>query len=522
MRFIFLFLLSFIVLQTDATADIHHHFHEIQSDSNALYAFFKEMPKGGELHYHLAGGAYPETMLNLAEKQDYCINKQSFSILKYKEICHGIKSRDLTSQPDVYNQTIRAWSMKDFIPGKESRHDHFFSSFYKFMPLVADFRPQLLAEIMQRAANQHELYLEIMILPDNAHSASYGSLIKDIQSLNGKKQFLLSNKDFHHNNRHTIKESQRILQQARHELHCDTQPTQPVCHLTVKFQYYILREQPLDNVFAQALNGFLAASQSPEIVAINLVQAEDGMISLRDYRNQMQIINFLHKNYPNVHIALHAGELSPQEVHPDELRFHIHDAIFTGKAERIGHGVDIAYENNVETLIKHMAKKPVPVEINLTSNQEILNISRAEHPIHYYLAHQVPIVLSTDDEGILRTDLTRQYVDAVLHHQLDYKTIKMINRNALTYSFIPGQSLWADANKAIPVKNCLNLNSNACKFFIKTSEKATLQWQLENQLIAFEKQYEQVEKKITGEKHTTLSSYKGSTKYNERMLIDKS
>ncbi|AHE67891.1 adenosine deaminase [Legionella oakridgensis ATCC 33761 = DSM 21215] len=272
-------------------------------------------------------------------------------------------------------------------------------------------------------------------------------------------------------------------------MHCDTQPQQPVCNLTVKFQYYILREQPLDQVFAQALNGFIAASQSPDIIAINLVQAEDGIISLRDYRHQMQIINFLHETYPNVHIALHAGELSPKAVSPDALNFHIHDAVFTGKAERIGHGVDIAYENNAEILMNHMAKKPIAVEINLTSNQEILNISGVNHPLRYYLLHQVPVVLSTDDEGILRTDLTRQYVEAVLHHGLDYQTIKTINRNALTYSFLPGNSLWSNANQGIPVKVCLNLNSQACKSFIKDNEKARLQWQLETQLLAFEKQY---------------------------------
>ncbi|ETO92524.1 adenosine deaminase family protein [Legionella oakridgensis] len=489
MRLNIFFLFFSFFFQTNVIADIHHHVHDIQTDPNALYAFFKEMPKGGELHYHLAGGAYPEAMLNLAQKHGYCLDTKSFSILKSTELCKGIMASDLLSQPWVYEQTIRAWSMKDFIPGKESAHDHFFSSFYKFMPIVADFRPQLLAEIMQRAANQHELYLEIMILPDNAQSANYGALLKDIPSLNDKKKLLLSNKKFLDNNKHTINESRRILQQARHELHCDTQPQQPVCNLTVKFQYYILREQPLDQVFAQALNGFIAASQSPDIIAINLVQAEDGIISLRDYRHQMQIINFLHETYPNVHIALHAGELSPKAVSPDALNFHIHDAVFTGKAERIGHGVDIAYEHNAEILMNHMAKKPIAVEINLTSNQEILNISGVNHPLRYYLLHQVPVVLSTDDEGILRTDLTRQYVEAVLHHGLDYQTIKTINRNALTYSFLPGNSLWSNANQGIPVKVCLNLNSQACKSFIKDNEKARLQWQLETQLLAFEKQY---------------------------------
>lgn len=37
-------------------ANIQSHFDQIKNDPNALYAFLKSMPKGGELHYHLAGG----------------------------------------------------------------------------------------------------------------------------------------------------------------------------------------------------------------------------------------------------------------------------------------------------------------------------------------------------------------------------------------------------------------------------------------------------------------------------------
>ena len=55
-------------------AQVSSYFYHIKKDPKALYAFFKDMPKGGELHYHLAGGAYPETMLLLASKGNYCIN----------------------------------------------------------------------------------------------------------------------------------------------------------------------------------------------------------------------------------------------------------------------------------------------------------------------------------------------------------------------------------------------------------------------------------------------------------------
>ncbi len=491
MRFIKLLLPTLLSLFVSPLhADINNHFTAIKSDPNALYTFLKDMPKGGELHYHLAGGAYPETMLSLAAKDDFCVDKTTATITKNKDTCNGANVADVAAKPALYDETIRAWSMKGFIPGRESGHDHFFAAFFKFMPVISAYQPQLLAEVMKRAANQHELYMEIMILPDNAQSASFAKLIENTTNTADKRQSLLTNKAFQKNTALTISESKRTLKQAHKHLGCDNVPNQPVCALSVKFQYFILREQPLNNFFAQALNGFAAAAQSPDIVAINMVQAEDGPISLRDYRAQMQVIKFMHETYPEVHITLHAGELSSAAVNPNHLRYHIHDAIFTAHAERIGHGVDIAHEDGSEALLNHMAKNQIAVEINLTSNRKILAIAGKDHPLQSYLSHQVPVVLSTDDEGILRTDLTHQYVDAAINHDLDYATIKGINRNALTYSFLPGNSLWADAGKYIPVQACKLLNSKSCQLFIAGNDKAKLQWQLEIKLIAFEKQYQ--------------------------------
>lgn len=43
------------------------------------------MPKGGELHYHLAGGAYPEIMLDLASK-NYCLNTLTSKVSKNSRV----------------------------------------------------------------------------------------------------------------------------------------------------------------------------------------------------------------------------------------------------------------------------------------------------------------------------------------------------------------------------------------------------------------------------------------------------
>ncbi len=472
-----------------SAASVNDHFEAIKSDPKALYDFFKTMPKGGELHYHLAGGVYPETLLNIAALGDYCLNPKTTELSK-PPACDGVQTSTISPKTALYEQVINTWSMNDEASGKPSDHDQFFATFWKFNPLIQENRPTLLADIMQRAAEQHELYLEIQILPDNADSAKFAETTNSSTPLPLQRDKLLANEKFQANIQHTITESTRILQAARKNLHCDTLPQQAVCTLTVKFQYYVLREQPLPQVFAQALNGFAAAARSEEIVGINLVQAEDGIISMRDYYQQMQIFKYLHKLYPTVNIALHAGELPPRSKSSGPLNYHISNAIFIGHAQRIGHGVNIlAAEWNPNMLLNQMANIPIPVEINLTSNRKILGISGKQHPLKHYLLFNVPVVLSTDDEGILRTDLTHEYVEAVITHHLDYETIKNINRNALTYSFLPGQSLWKSAKKQQMVSECHEVNSANCEAFIQKNPKAQLQWQLEKQLAAFEMAY---------------------------------
>jgi adenosine deaminase len=485
-----IFLLFLLGGQTGAWADINSYFAKIKSDPNALYIFLKKMPKGGELHYHLAGGAYPEIMLATAARGKYCLDKDTLVVNKMVEKCDGLKLQELTEHPELYEKTIEAWSMKNFVPGKESGHDHFFNSFSKFLPIVVMSRPDLLASIMKQAAAHNEQYLEIMILPDNAHSASFGTpgLLKE--GFAAAQKSLLANKDFRKNIHFSVDESKALLQKARQLLRCKHKPQQAACQLTIKFQYYVLREQPLEQVFAQALNAFAAVTQSENLlIAVNLVQAEDGVISLRDYHQQMQIFGFLRKAYPQAHLSLHAGELGADLVAPFDLTFHMNEAIHVARAERIGHATSIAFENNPGALLKTMVNNDIAVEINLTSNRKILNVYGKRQPLRFYLSHNIPVVLSTDDEGILRTDLTREYVVAAMEHGVDYAGLKMITRNALTYSFLPGKSLWAAPRENQPVRECQDLSSLSCKQFVAANEKARLQWQLEQKLQQFEKFY---------------------------------
>lgn len=473
---------------TYACASVDKQFQALQTKPDALYAFLKKMPKGGELHYHYDGAVYTETMLHLATQSQLCVHPLSLS----SQFCHedpkALSIHNIIQSPSMMAKIVHAWSMQQWVPGQKFSHDHFFSVFPKVGTFYTALKGQLLAAILKKAAKQHELYMEIIAF-GLAGDDEYAKLIQHEKDFSKKRDKLLANPKFQRSVQQMVTESNTFLTAAQSALHCATNPNQAACHIQVNFQCYVRRVKSVDAVFAQALAGFVAAEHAQKIVGVNLVDIEDNATAQKDYTQQMQIFQFLHSQYPKIHIALHAGELYPKQVASHKVISPIRDAIVISHAKRIGHGLDIADEPDPNELAEMMAKKSVAVEINLTSNHLIFGVHGKQHPLNFYLQHQVPVVLSTDDEGILRTDLTHEYLTAAEEHHINYATLRQINRNTLTYGFIAGTSIWADAQHAVPVSDCQILTSKTCQAFIKKNPKASLQWQLEQELALFEKQW---------------------------------
>jgi len=229
------------------------------------------------------------------------------------------------------------------------------------------------------------------------------------------------------------------------------------------------------------------------VVGINFVQPEDNRRAMSEYSRQMHMLDYLHRVYPKVHISLHAGELAPGMVPPEGTSFHIREAIDLGHAERIGHGVDVMYETDSYALLKEMADRHVMVEINLTSNQVILGVVPPFHPLPLYREAHVPVALSTDDEGVSRIDLTHEYTRAALEYHLGYLDLKKMARTSLEHSFLPGESLWQKLDEFTRVNAaCASQKLGAesptgpCLRFLKGSERAKQQWELEHRFAVFE------------------------------------
>ncbi|HVU44525.1 MAG TPA: hypothetical protein VHD85_00270 [Terracidiphilus sp.] len=484
----------------------------------ALRLFLADFPKGADLHVHLSGAVYAETFIRDAAEDGLCVDPAALSFAQPP--CKGklISAKDLSGDMSAANQVlydklIDSFSMRSYVPVSEwSGHDQFFATFAKFGGLNKSHIGEWVDEVASRATAQNQQYLELMDTPTFSHAAQIAHTIgwsaqlaqADPRAFAQFRQQLLD-----HGLRDEIAADRDDVQQAeakRKQLeHCRTPQATAACNVEIRYIYQVLRGFPPEQVFAQTLLGFETVQASMNAhddtwVGINFVMPEDGFISMRDYTLQMKMLDYLHSIYPRVHITLHAGELAEGLVPPEGLRFHIRQAVELGHAERIGHGVDVMYEDNARQLLQELAQKHVMIEINLSSNQGILGIAGDEHPFPIYRSAHVPVALSTDDEGVSRIDLTHEYVRAAMDYGLSYLDLKQMARTGMEHNFLPGASLWArpdDFRTAVDACRGQTLGaekpSQDCQAFLNGSEKAAAQWELERRFAAFEAKFQGAE-----------------------------
>jgi adenosine deaminase len=500
------------VVRTDSETRASRAFEAIaRAGAPALYAFLLQFPKGADLHVHLSGAIYAETFIHDAAEDGLCVDPAALKFVHAP--CEGalVSAKRLAgtltgADQDLYDRLVNSFSMRSFVPTAGfSGHDQFFSTFGKFGGLDKRHTGEWVDETASRAADQNQQYLELMQTPPFAHAAVLAREINWPTSSESADFATMRQALLDRGLRDEVKpdiDDVRDAEARRKELeHCGTPQAQPACSVEVRDIYQILRANAPEVVFAQTLLGFETVAQTmqdgePGFVGINFVQPEDGYVSMHDYTLQMKMVDYLHSVYPKVRISLHAGELTLGLVPPEGLRFHIRQAVELGHAERIGHGVDVTYEDDASGLLKELAAKHVMVEINLSSNEGILGIKGADHPFPVYRAAHVPVALSTDDEGVSRIDITHEYVRAALDYHLTYQDLKQLARTGMEHNFLPGKSLWAAPDVfTTPASDCrgqalgAERPSAACAKFIEANQKAAAQYELERRFRAFEAKF---------------------------------
>lgn len=425
------------------------YLERIRDNSAALTAFFSAMPKGGDLHHHYSGSIYTETYVNRVIANDYFINRRTCIVLKDTMGAGGgyVRCSALGDSLSYYQQQLmQRWSVKDYNGVSYPSDKQFFETFDYFRVTSNDSLKQGLQELKNRAIKENVSYIETMFkgIPCNISMGEISQYTAQLQDAQAARDEAKTQK--------LLQEIYSWLQTQKVKKYADNfNASLAVLHkeggidderFIMRYQNYVVRVLDPLTVFRSLVVAFESASNSPLVVGVNIVAPENNETSMNDYWLHMQMYKFCHQKYPDVQYAMHAGELALGMVPPEELTWHISEAVYTAGAKRIGHGVDIPYEADAYSLLHYMAKKRIAVEINLVSNEFILKVKNDSHPISLYRQFGVPIVISTDDAGVLRSNMTEQYVLlAKRYPDLKYGDIKRLVFNSINYSFIEEEAV---------------------------------------------------------------------------------
>ena len=398
-----------------------------RADPARLDRFVRDMPKGADLHTHLAGAVYAEELIGYGARDGDCVDA---GLVVAAGPC-GPGRRplaDATTDGAFQRALVRGWSMRGVLPGPGAGHDHFFATFGRFLGAFDGHEGDALAGVARRARAQRVAYVETLHTPRLA----------DVVALAGRVAPTSDLGLLHRNLR--AAGLARIAAGARADLDAlvaREHRLDPAAAPLVRFQFQVIRTLPPVAVFAQLALGFELMRTDARWAGINLVDAEDHLVALRDYRLHMRMIRHLRRTLPRARVSLHAGELVPGLVPPEHLRFHVRAAVDVAGAARIGHGVALPYERGARRLARAMARRGVLVEVPLTANRLILGVGGRRHPLRWLLRHGVPVALASDDEGVLRTSLSEQFAQAARAHGLGYRALKRMAVASLRHAFLP-------------------------------------------------------------------------------------
>ncbi|MEM1403163.1 MAG: adenosine deaminase [Pseudomonadota bacterium] len=405
---------------SDDPAEWFETFKQSATDEE-LYRFLYAMPKGGDLHNHLSGSIISEWFMDLALAQEargyqyytkVRINNcrpygsNAFSTSPYFMLFANLQQTSFDRLDDcekseyvplteLSQEQREGWLNSLRIDKDYEGRDEFFQAHWQRMGdlylnpyLAAD----ALVKNMEEFASEGLVYLETMI-------GITGFLAADGSVLNPDE----------------------VADIYRARL---SQSDALATGVEVKLQATILRFHPNAEQHLRAQYDFVSRNDDL-FVAVNMVGREDD-----DKGHPLRFLSTvreLRKEYNNVALSIHAGEV-------DEPNYHIRDTLLLG-ADRIGHGINLITDPDTMRLMRH---GPYLIEINLISNLLLEYVTEfSEHPFPEYLRIGIPVALSTDDRGMWDSNLTDEFFVAVKAFNLSWTELMTLHRNSLRYGFLP-------------------------------------------------------------------------------------
>lgn len=385
-----------------------------------LYTFLYALPKGGDLHNHLAGAILSEWMWDAALAQEahgytyytkvriqncepygtdefgrepYLLLFRNLTARRYEQL-DACEKGEYKRLQDLDATEKTAWLNSMRLDARHEGRDEFFNAQWtRIDDLLGS--PWLISDILYR--NMEAFGKEGVVYLETQNEVD-GYLKPD----------------------GTAFSTDEVMAIFRERL---ASKEAKATGVEVRFQNALLRftptaEQRLRELFA------LNDKYRDLYVGINMVGREDND---KGYPLRfLPVLRELRHRYPDINLSIHAGEV-------DEPNHHIRDTLLLG-AQRIGHGVNLITDPDTMVLMRN---GPYLVEINLISNLLLEYIDDySQHPFPEYLRTGIPVALSTDDRGMWDSNMTDEYFVAVREFNLSWEEMVQLGRNSLVHSFL--------------------------------------------------------------------------------------
>jgi adenosine deaminase len=444
-RLVLLLFIASVVAQADE-AGARKHFISVKDKTPELIAFLDAMPKGGDLHVHTSGEIYSEDSLQEAVKLNLFYNPDT-GLFQKTSTDKTIPAAKLPQTGTALNRFLNDASMRGFHIGGGKAHDHFFATFGIFgTAWNGAGSTDMLVPVLRRAIHEHLLYMELMM--GVSRSSDWDALMADPPDISDFAAALKALKPklaaFVAGSKENMNAMDAELK-ARMGLHT---PTKDVSD-PISFRYVTTINRNVDNrsFFIQAAANMALIGGDSRVVSMTILAPEDDPRSETNFHEQMRIIDFLWRHLGHPNLNLHGGELTAEFATHDDMRDRIRTTINLGHSKRVGHAVALQWDYDQASLLDEMRRNKIAVECCLTSNDMILNVKGKNHPMRTYMSHGVPVTLNTDDAGVNRSNITIEYAKAVEEQNVTYDELKMLDRNGIEYSFLPGASLYTSVEK---------------------------------------------------------------------------
>jgi adenosine deaminase len=357
--------------------------------------FFTEMPKGSELHMHLTGAIPADEMMKMGDQLGIDISTANVRILLGKDLAaYGVDPAKATIKIGEMSPELRAAVTEKLVSHDDEDFGAFLQKWLIIGPITNDARSYypMMRSMAAYAKRQNIVYLEILVSGYPSSQDAAAAAAKRVQAETGVTIRLIASSGWN---------------------------------------------QKSDMVDAWTAKADELRGQNAGVVGYNMVNNEkisplnhyESFKKMRDRQSQLLI-------------SLHAGEQSGTAGN-------IVNDLLLG-ANRYGHCTHVTEDPLAEAVLY---ENKMGCEVSLISNQKTrVMTDLSGHPVPKLLGWKVPVIPSTDDPGVFKSDLGEEYAKEQSQFGLSWDELKEMSRNGIRYSFADAQTkavLMKDLNKRL-------------------------------------------------------------------------